>query len=270
MIAKGGPYLFCDIWAKCSVNYMGQLSWGRGSCVLHVEVSLSKILNPKLLPRALWWAGDLSKVYPAFAWRQLGLAPATTPATPWKTDKAATDDNNNNNNNNNRFHLYSTFQGTQGHLTKWNKHILKQTKQRINGASVSQHRGNSRTTVNTATSTMGNSTLRPEANLHLEVPCTQWGRHRRPRDPVPVTEPGAKRQQKSRSSRSEHLKTPPATAEHRPANITRAGGDYSSRGERKQSQAVNNPDVADGGPAEQWWTSHKASSASAYKLALLC
>ena len=43
-------------------------------------------------------------------------------------------DNNNNNNNNNRFNLYSAFQGTQGHLTKWNKHIWKQSKQIINGA----------------------------------------------------------------------------------------------------------------------------------------
>ena len=24
IFAKDGPYLFCDIWAKCSINYMGQ------------------------------------------------------------------------------------------------------------------------------------------------------------------------------------------------------------------------------------------------------
>ena len=54
-------------------------------------VSLSKILKPKLLLRALWWAGDLSRFYPTFTWRQLGLAPATNPATPWKRDKAVTD-----------------------------------------------------------------------------------------------------------------------------------------------------------------------------------
>ena len=35
----------------------------------------------------------------------------------------------NNNNNNNRFNLYSTFQNTQGHLKKWNKHKWKQAKQ---------------------------------------------------------------------------------------------------------------------------------------------
>ena len=63
--------------------------WGE----LHVEVSLSKILNPKLLlmcsrdlawqplptVRALRWTGNLSRVYSAFAQRQLGLAPAKTP-----------------------------------------------------------------------------------------------------------------------------------------------------------------------------------------------
>ena len=32
--------------------------------------------------RALRWAGNLSRVYPALTQRQLGLAPATTPATP--------------------------------------------------------------------------------------------------------------------------------------------------------------------------------------------
>ena len=92
-------------------------------------------------------------------------------------------------NNNNRFNLYSAFQGTQGHLTKWNKHTWKQTKQRINGGPVSQHGGNSRTTVNTAISTVGNSALRPEANMHLEIPCTQRGQHRRPRDPAPEIQP---------------------------------------------------------------------------------
>ena len=65
---------------------------------LHVQVSLSKILNPKLLlmcswnlawwplpsVRALRWAGDLSREYPALAQRQLGLDPAKTPVTPQK------------------------------------------------------------------------------------------------------------------------------------------------------------------------------------------
>ena len=32
-----------------------------------------------------------------------------------------------------------------------------------------------RLSVSTASSTTGNSTLRPEANLHLEAPCTQRG-----------------------------------------------------------------------------------------------
>lgn len=65
------------------VQILAPLGWDE----LHVKVSLSKILNPKLLLRALRWAGDFT-----FARRQLGLAPATNPATPWKRDKAVADD----------------------------------------------------------------------------------------------------------------------------------------------------------------------------------
>ena len=88
-------------------------------------------------------------------------------------------------------------------------------------------------------------------------------RRRRPRDPVPATETGAKRQQKSRSSRSEHPQTPPATAEQRPSNIAASW-------ERPQQQRSASTPPQEGGPAEQRWTAHRTSSMSAYKLALLC
>ena len=57
-----------------------------GWAELHVEVSLSKILTPKLLLRALRWAGAVFRVYPALTRRQLGLAPATNHETPWKKE----------------------------------------------------------------------------------------------------------------------------------------------------------------------------------------
>ena len=98
--------------------------------------------------------------------------------------------------------VYCAFHGTQGHLTKWNKHIWKQTKQRINGVPVSQHGGNSRNAINTTTSTAENSTLHPEVNLHRR----------------------AKQQQKSRNSRAKHLKTPPSTTEQQLSNIALSQG----------------------------------------------
>ena len=83
-------YFHTQFWSE------GQWFKSQLRAELCVEVSLSKILNPKLhlmcgwhlawrpLPsaRALRWAGDLSKEYPALAQRQLGLAPAKKPATP--------------------------------------------------------------------------------------------------------------------------------------------------------------------------------------------
>ena len=76
-----------------------------GWAELHVEVSLSNILNPKLLlicswqlawrlltsVKALQWTGVLSREYPALAQRQLGLAPAK-PLLPHKRNIEVTDD----------------------------------------------------------------------------------------------------------------------------------------------------------------------------------
>ena len=59
----------------------------QGKAELHVEVSLSKILNPPLLiSEGLRWAGDLSREYPALALRQggMGLLQQQHPATTWK------------------------------------------------------------------------------------------------------------------------------------------------------------------------------------------
>ena len=77
-VAQRVGYWLEDRWLK------SRLPWAE----LHIKVPLSKILNPKLLLRALRWAGDLSRVsrvYPAFA--QPGLAPASNSATPWKRDE---------------------------------------------------------------------------------------------------------------------------------------------------------------------------------------
>ena len=54
----------------------------QGKAELHVEVSLSKILNP---PIAHQWAGDLSREYPALALRQgWDWLQQQHPVTPWK------------------------------------------------------------------------------------------------------------------------------------------------------------------------------------------
>ena len=70
------------------VPILGPPGWAE----LHVEVSLSKILNPKMLLRVLQWAGDSSRVYPAFTWRQLDWHQQQDPR-PHKRDKAITDHN---------------------------------------------------------------------------------------------------------------------------------------------------------------------------------
>ena len=101
---------FMDLVLCCSsAGRAGWLVIGRllvqipalGWAELQVEVSLGKILNPKLLlmcswhlallpsVRALRWAGNFSGEYPAHAQKQLGLAPAKPPQ-PHKRDKAIT------------------------------------------------------------------------------------------------------------------------------------------------------------------------------------
>ena len=82
-------------WAGRLVIWMSLVQIpASGWAELHVEVSLSKMLNLKLLlmcgwhlawlpsVRALWLSGNLSRLYPTLAQGQLGLAPAKPPAIP--------------------------------------------------------------------------------------------------------------------------------------------------------------------------------------------
>ena len=99
LIALHFPYNKYIFWGGCSS--VGRAGWlvirrslvripaPQGGTELHVEVSMSKILNPKVgtlwrqpLPsvRVLRWAGDSSRMYPGH-WEKLDLAPVR-PATP--------------------------------------------------------------------------------------------------------------------------------------------------------------------------------------------